>query len=324
MKAKFGKIAKVTFIGSITSLFITASINALQMVAVTQNTACYAAEKSTTKNLPTQTNLSDEQIIRNETGDFVKAFAAGDAEAITNMCAEDCCLTDAEGSQFNGRAEIKKMYEHNFQTFGLQPLTLAISKISFPAPDIGIEDGQATYTKSSSSSRYSVVHVKRDGAWKMLRISEFSYNPSPSEALKSLNWMIGDWTLHGKNKNVYLKVHAINNGNFLALQFSDSEGTNVTPEQLQIIGWSLKTKDIVSWNFGHEGGFGYGHWRKDGDNWFIQTKGITRDESESVADYIVKHPDNDHFSWQSLGRAIDGVRLPNMEIVEATRHQTDK
>jgi uncharacterized protein (TIGR02246 family) len=324
MKSIFGKltknIAKVTFMGSLTSF----SLTALQMVAVPSNTICYAAEETTVKNLPTQTSSGDEQMIRSQAHDFIKAFAAGDADAIVNMCAEDCCFTNTEGVQFNGRAEIKKMYEHNFQTFGLQPISLSISKVSFPAPDIGIEDGQASYTKSTATTRYNVVHVKKDGTWKMLRISEFSYNPSPAEALKSVSWMIGDWTLHGKNKNVYLKVHAINNGNFLALRFSDSEGNNAIPEQLQIIGWSLKTKDIVSWNFGHEGGFGYGHWHKVGDDWFIQTKGVTHDGSDSVADYIIKHPDNNHFSWQSLGRSINGVKLPSMEIVDATRQQTDK
>jgi uncharacterized protein (TIGR02246 family) len=320
MKSKFGKITKVTFTGSIISL----SLTALQMVAVAPNAIVYAAEASITKIAPTSTNISDEQTIRNEAADFVKAFAAGDAEAIANMCAEDCCFTDTEGAQLNGRVEIKKMYEHNFQTFGLQPISLSISKISFPSDDIAIEDGQASYARTSATSKYSVVHIKKDGAWKMLRINEFSCNPSPSEALKTLNWMVGDWTLHGKNKNVYLKVHAINNGNFLALRFNDSEGSNVIPEQLQIIGWSLKSKDIVSWNFGHEGGFGYGHWRKDGDNWHIETTGVTHEGNQSVADYIVRHPDNDHFSWQSLGRAINGVKLPNMEIVEATRHQADK
>ena len=107
------------------------------------------------------------------------------------------------------------------------------------------------------------------------------------------------------------------------MRFSDSEGNDVLPAQLQIIGWNAKTKDIVSWNFGHEGGSGYGHWRKDGNNWFITTRGTTHEGDESTADYIIKHADATHFSWQSLGRSINGMKLPNIGIVEATKRQAD-
>jgi len=316
MKSKISTIGKLIFGSSVTAL----SIILLQTMLTPQNVACLSAETNTVDSTK-DTNVSDEQMIRNEADNFVKAFAKGDAETIANMCADECSLTDTEGAQFNGRAEIKKMYERDFQTLGLQPLTLKITKISFPATDVGIEDGEATFPRTAVKTKYSVIHIKKNGAWKMLRISESSYNPCPAEALKSLSWMIGDWTLHGKNKDTFLKVYVTNNGNFLVLQFSDHEGTNVTPNALQIIGWSPRSKAIVSWNFGHEGGFGFGHWRKDDDNWFIETKGITIDGSETVADYIIKHPDIDHFHWQSTGRAINGTKLPNMENVEATRQQ---
>jgi uncharacterized protein (TIGR02246 family) len=292
----------------------------LQTTLAPQNIACLSAETNAV-GLIKDANASDEELIRKEADNFVKAFATGDAETIANMCAQECSLTDTEGAQFNGRAEIKKMYQRDFQTFGLRPLTLTITRISFPAADIGIEDGEATFPRTAAKTRYSVIHIKKDGAWKMLRISESFYNPHPAEALKGLDWMIGDWTLHGKNKDTILKVYATNDGNFLVLQFSDREGINVTPNALQIIGWSAKSKDIVSWNFGHEGGFGFGHWRKNDDNWFIESTGITTDGSETAANYIIKHPDSNHFSWQSTGRAINGTKLPNMENVEATRHQ---
>jgi uncharacterized protein (TIGR02246 family) len=315
MKSKFGKFGKLIFASGITAL----SLILLQTMLAPQNVACLSAETNTVDSVK-DANMSDEQLIRQEADNFVKAFATGDAGTIANMCADECSLTDSEGAQFNGRAEIKKMYERDFQTFGLQPLTLKIIKISFPAADIGIEDGEATFPRTAVKTRYSVIHIKKDGAWKMLRISESAYTPCPAEALKNLSWMIGDWTLHGKNKDTFLKVYATNDGNFLVLQFSDHEGTNVTPNALQVVGWNAKNKNIVSWNFGHEGGFGFGRWRTNDDNWFIETKGITIDGSETVADYIIKHPDIDHFHWQSTGRAINGTKLPNMENVEATRH----
>ncbi|MDR3613380.1 MAG: nuclear transport factor 2 family protein [Candidatus Obscuribacterales bacterium] len=315
MKSKINKLGKLILASSFTAL----SLALLQTMLVPPNIACLSAETNTV-DLIKGANVSDEQLIRKEADNFVKAFATGDAETIANMCADECSLTDAEGTQFNGRAEIKKMYERDFQTLGLQPLSLKITKISFPAADVGIEDGEATFPRTASKTRYSVIHIKKDNTWKMLRISETYYNPQPSEALQSLSWMIGDWTLHGKNNDTFLKAYATNDGNFMVLQFSDREGTNIRPNALQVIGWSAKSKDIVSWNFGHAGGFGFGRWRKNDDNWFIETRGTTIDGSETVADYIIKHPDIDHFNWQSVGRAINGAKLPNMENVEATRH----
>ncbi len=102
------------------------------------------------------------------------------------------------------------------------------------------------------------------------------------------------------------------------MSFSEEAG-EANVDQLQLIGWSFKSKDVVSWHFGAEGGFGFGHWQKMGSNWSINAKGMRRDGSETLATYKIEHIDNDHFRWQSTNRHAGGEQLPDLPIVEVTR-----
>jgi hypothetical protein len=42
----------------------------------------------------------------------------------------------------------------------------------------------------------------------------------------------------------------------------------------QWIGWDPIKKEIRSWNFEADGGFGEGAWTKDGDNWIVKTTSV--------------------------------------------------
>ncbi len=263
----------------------------------------------------------DEKAIREQADRFAKAFSAGQAGPIADMCAEDCTLTDSQGEKFSGREAILKLYQRCFTDCGANAASVNIESISFPAPDVCIEEGTLFVSKVNSENRYSVVHVKHDGKWQMLRITESPYNPRPAEAIKDLTWMIGHWKIKDQGKTTYLWVHPVANGNFLSMRFTKVAGDPADADELQLIGWSFKTKDIVSWHFGHDGGFGFGHWQRVGPNWTIDTRGVRRDGAETVAKYKIDHVDDNHFRWQSTERRTGGEKLPDLSIVELTREQ---
>ncbi len=264
---------------------------------------------------------ADDRAVRDQAERFARAFSSAQAEPIAAMCSEDCTLTDADGVKYVGRAEIRKLYQRTFQEDGANPSYVHIDSLTFPAPGVCIEDGTFFISKINSETRYSVVHLKRDGAWQMYRINESEYNPEPAETLKELSWMVGNWTLKHNDKPVSLVVHPIAHGNFLSMQFSDKPEQAFDCDQLQLIGWSFKTKDIVSWHYSDDGSFGFGHWLRNGSNWIVDTKGVRRDGSVTTAKYRIDKIDTDHFRWQAVSRESGGEKLPDMLPVDATRNK---
>ena len=60
-------------------------------------------------------------------------------------------------------------------------------------------------------------------------------------------------------------------------------------------------------------------WIKDGSKWVIEAKGVFRDGSESTAVNIITPIDANSFTWQSVKRTLDGVRLPDTPPVRIVR-----
>lgn len=264
---------------------------------------------------------ADEKAIREQANRFVAAFSSAQAQSIAAMCTEDCTMTDADGIRFVGRDEIRREYERTFQDDGANPASVHIDSLNFPAPGVCIEDGTLFISKVNSETRYTVVHVKRNGTWQMLRISESPYNPEPADTLKELTWMMGNWTLKHQDRTVSLVVHPIAHGNFISMRFSDKPENSFDCDQLQLIGWSFKTKDIVSWHYSDDGSFGFGHWLRNGSNWIVDTHGVRRDGAVTLAKYKIDKIDNDHFRWQAVSRESGGEKLPDLPPVDVIRNK---
>jgi uncharacterized protein (TIGR02246 family) len=263
----------------------------------------------------------DERAIREQADQFAQAFSKAQAEPIAAMCTDDCTLTDSDGMKFVGRDEILKLYERSFRENGANQASVHIESLTFPAPGVCIEDGTLFISKMNDETRYTVVHLKRNGTWKMFRITESPYNPEPAEALKELGWMLGNWTLKHKDSAVTLVVHPIAHGNFLSMRFSDKPENAFDCEELQLVGWSFKTKDIVSWHFSDDGTFGFGHWLRNGSNWFIDTTGVRPDGAVTAARYKIDRIDNDHFRWQAVSRVSGGEKLLDLPPVDVVRNK---
>ena len=97
------------------------------------------------------------------------------------------------------------------------------------------------------------------------------------------------------------------------------KGDKTTLNGGQIIGWNPKLGKIVSLHFDAQGGFGNDAWIKDGSKWVIEASGVFRDGSESTAVNIVTPIDANSFTWQSVKRTLDGVKLPDTPPVKIVR-----
>jgi uncharacterized protein (TIGR02246 family) len=278
---------------------------------------------------PATGNEAEEKAIRATADDFVKAFNAGDAKAIGMFWAPDAEYTDESGQVLQGRAAIEKEYADLFKGHHGTTMTVTIESIRFLGLDIAIEKGaakvQVSGENAGTASRYTVVHVKRDGKWIMVSGHDSPYvEVASGDPLKDLEWLIGEWKPDIKDQPLRIKFEWMAQKNFIKNTFIIPKEGEDSLSGGQIIGWNPKLGRIVSWHFDVQGGFGHDVWIKDGAKWVIEATGMFRDGSESSSVNVLTPLDADSFTWQSTSRKLEGVSLPDSTPLKIIRVKAEK
>ncbi len=275
-----------------------------------------------------QAGPSDDDVIRATANTFVKAFNAADAKALGAFWAADAEYTDESGQTFHGRAAIEKLYAGLFKEHRGATMAVTIESIRFLGPDIAVEKGIARLKSpagETSAARYTVVHARRDGKWIMVDCRDAPYVAGANDDyLKDLQWLIGQWTSEAKGEKRRLEFEWMCERNFIKASFTVAKGDKTTLAGGQIIGWNPKLGKIVSMHFDAHGGFGNDTWIKDGSKWVIEASGVFRDGSTSSAVNVITPLDANSFTWQSVKRTLDGVRLPDIPPVRIVRVRPGK
>ena len=87
----------------------------------------------------------------------------------------------------------------------------------------------------------------------------------------------------------------------------------------QMIGIDPGSKELRSWTFESEGGFGEATWSRDGKKWVLDSAGRLTDGSTMAATNILTPLDQDSFTWQAVKRSIDGEEVDDLPPVKVTR-----
>jgi hypothetical protein len=72
----------------------------------------------------------------------------------------------------------------------------------------------------------------------------------------------------------------------------------------QWVGWDPVTKQIRSWNFEADGGYGEGGWTKEGDEWIVKTTSVLADGSKVTATQKRRQCSYDHFYFDAYRRDL--------------------
>ena len=94
--------------------------------------------------------------------------------------------------------------------------------------------------------------------------------------------MLGDWIDEGPMSVVRVNCRWSEDGNFLIRTFTVKHQGKDVMTVTQRIGWDPAARQIRSWEFDSEGGFGEGRWGGDGDRWVIKHT-ATRPEGTTVS-----------------------------------------
>ena len=219
---------------------------------------------------------ADEAAIRKAVESYVAAFNQGDAKALAAMWSPEAVYTNPlSGEQVVGRAEIEKQFAAIFADAKGAKLEAKTDSIQFVSPSVGIEHGTAKVLvpdQAPEETEYTAVYVKRDDQWLLDRVTEEDVLVVPShyEQLKDLEWMIGRWVDQDDDATVVTECNWTKNNNFITRSFTVQIRDRIDMAGMQIIGWDPATKQIRSWVFDSDGGFGQGTWTKKDKRWYIQ------------------------------------------------------
>jgi uncharacterized protein (TIGR02246 family) len=271
---------------------------------------------------------ADEAAIRAAGKAFMDAYQARDAKKLAALWSPEAVYTDpATGEETVGREAIEKVFEEAFADKQDVKLTIDVNSIDFVSPNVAMIRGTAHVIKPGEEpedSEFTAVRMKRDGQWLLDRVTEIEKEkapPSNYEHLKELAWMIGSWHDDDPRPAVEIQTDCAwtKNKNFITRSFAIAIGDQVNKSGMQIIGWDPIAKQLHSWVFDSDGGFGEGTWTRKGSKWLIQSTATLPDGGKATSLNIMTKLDNNSFSWESVNREIDGELQPNAERVTVVR-----
>lgn len=283
------------------------------------------AQPAKTKPVAAAPELSaDEKAIHQLIDEVEKAYNAADAKAVAALFTEDAELVDEDGNVTHGRAAIEELFAAAFEAKPGAKMVIEVDSIRSIGPGLVVEDGMTTVTVSPGEpperSRYTVVHIKQDGKWRMASARDITpIAPSNVERLQQLEWLIGEWMDESPNTVVHSNYRWSEDGNFIINEFSAKIGGHPAMSGTQRFGWDPLANQIRSWVFDSTGGYGEGLWTRDGDRWVIKLRNVTSDGQVGTATNVLKMIDKDRWGWQSYDRMVGGELTPEIEEVIVVR-----
>ncbi len=264
-------------------------------------------------------NSADEEAIRKAVVAFVEQYNAHKADAVTALFAPDARMILRDGTELNGHDEIKQSMEAAFEGSPKASISVVVESLRFLTPDVAVEEG---FTSSfpdgetlTARSRYTVVHLKKDGKWLMqsVRVVE-EQSLSAYGDLAPLEWLIGDWIDEGRTETVETTFRWDENKSFLLEEFQVVKDGSVVLKGTQRIGWDPQAKQIRSWTFDSAGGFGEATWTPVGDNWVVKAKAVTADGTSALATRTLTRAAAERVIWTATERLAGDEQLPDLAV----------
>jgi len=267
----------------------------------------------------------DKEAIFNNAKAFVDAFEKGDAKTVAAFWSEDGDYVDLTGRRLQGRPAIENGFKDFFtENKGLK-LRIDVNSVRFVTPDTAIEDGTTSVIPPDGTppnqTRYSNVHVKKDGQWVLQSVREAPYTPPGNyEHLRGLEWAIGEWVDEGDGPEIdHVSFEWSPDGNFLiSIQDVTVKDTSVS-RATEWIGWDPATSQVHSWSFVADGSIGENIWSNEGDQWIIKTNAILPNGKKLAATNIITRNGPDAITWLAKDRTLDGKALPDVTEIKMKR-----
>jgi uncharacterized protein (TIGR02246 family) len=246
---------------------------------------------------------------------FTRAYNAGDAKAVAALFAEDAEMIDEEGERLDGRPVIEAFYAALFRQRPGAKIGISMESLRFLGADAAKEEGRTTVkpagVESPTVRRYNVLFSKQHGGWLYSSVrEEFALGTTPHEHLMALEWLVGEWVDESSDSTVHAKCRWSDDKNFLLREFTIHVQGKPIMTVTQRIGWDPVHKQVKSWVFDSEGGFGDALWAQNGNQWTMKSHGTLPDGKTATATNILTRIGPNQARWLSHERTVGGQSVP--------------
>jgi uncharacterized protein (TIGR02246 family) len=278
-----------------------------------------AAKEKETKEDQKESISADEQEVRQAVTKFVELYNEHNAKGLADLYAEDARVVFRDGTEVDGRKEIARSFEEAFAETPTSAISVVVESIRFLTSEVAVEEGFSSDfpdgETQAARSRYTVVHLKKDGQWTMqsTRIEE-EESLSAYRDLQALEWLVGDWIDEGRTENVESSYRWDEGKSFLLEEFKVIRQGVVVLKGTQRIGWDPQAKQIRSWVFDSAGGFGEATWAQVDEAWVCKAKGVSADGATTSATRILDRAADNRVIWTSQDRIAGSDALPDITI----------
>jgi uncharacterized protein (TIGR02246 family) len=268
---------------------------------------------------PLSNRPEDEQAIRSMARAFERVYNAGDAPAVAGFFTDDAEIIDEEGQRVQGRASIQDLFAAMFRDRPGAMIEFKGASLRFLGPDVAKEEGQTRVkpvgTEESARIRhYTLLHARQGGRWLLTSIrEEHEGELSHHERLKDLEWLIGEWVDESTDSTIHAACRWSDDKNFLLREFTIHVRGKPALSVTQRIGWDPLTRQVKSWVFDSEGGYGEALWTHNGEEWLIKSTGVLPDGRTATATNILTHVSPHAAKWCSIERTVGGQVVPDHE-----------
>jgi len=275
---------------------------------------------------PKRDNPEAEAALLKRAEAFIAAFHKGDAKAVASFWTMDGDYTDVSGKRLSGREAIQKSFSSFFAENKGAKLRIEIESLRFVTPEVAIEDGVTVVLTPDggppSRAKYTIVHIKKDGQWQLGSVRDSAYAPpSNYEHLNGLEGLLGSWAAEGADGGEVARISFAwsENQNFITSTFATTFKNVTVGAATQWIGWDPAAKNVRSWSFHNNGGFGEGTWKTDGKTWTVKTNAVLPDGKKASSTEIITFIDADTVGFQAKDRTVDGKAIPDVKEIKLKR-----
>jgi uncharacterized protein (TIGR02246 family) len=267
----------------------------------------------------------DEAAVRKAIEAYAQAFNDQDAETLASYWAEQGTHVDRHtGERTERRDAIMADLAAVLQERPDTRLTGRVDHVRLITPDVAHVEGQTGVGapgQAPSLSAFSGILVNQDGRWVIVSMEE-SPLPQPAtatDALRPLEWLVGQWTDQSGTVRVDTTVSWSTNEAFLLRSYVIQDGDGLVREGTQVIGWDPRARRIRSWSFNSDGSFGDGIWSNNGEDWLVKSSQTLADGQAASGTYVITRVDDDRMTVQLIGHEVEGEPRPSSEPVTVVR-----
>jgi uncharacterized protein (TIGR02246 family) len=265
---------------------------------------------------------AEEKAIRKVIDSFSAAYNKGDLEGLLACWTEDAQFISESGKVYRGKAQVGVLLKKSLASNKGAKQSIQTRSIRFVKPDVAIEEGLVNLTSRDGavdSGPFETVWVKLDGRWSISQVRDLPETaeedrPIAYQKLKALGWMVGEWVDKDSKGEVAMTCRWGPGQTFLLQEYPIKQSDGKPGFVWLRIGWDAAAGQIRSWVFDSTGGFGEGHWTRQGNTWLVPSEGQFPDGRRASSDNSWKYINDETTIWTATNRQAEGQPLPDMTI----------